>query len=928
MKSLVTLVVFWSMALAAIAWDAGTTPYIEGQVIVRFNHPINSLDEAQWLMGANKYLVKQTLVKALDIYLIELTGNTTVQQALVDLEDLQSLKWAQANHKLKERTTFPNDPSFSNQWDMHNTGQSGGTVDADIDAPEAWDLGTGGTDPGGNDIVVAIVDGGMELTHSNLVPNLWVNQAEAVGTPGVDDDNNGYIDDVNGWDAYANDGSIPTSGHGTHVAGTVGAKGNDNSQVCGVSWDVKLMAVAASTSQTSVASIGYGYVLDQKILWINSGGTAGANVVATNSSFGIDNADCTSGSYPIWNDLYTAMGDKGILSAAATANANTNIDQVGDVPTGCDSEWIISVTNTTSSDNKNSGAAYGATTIDLGAPGTGILSTYTSNSTSSLTGTSMATPHVAGAVGFLHSVASPGFYAEYLADPAQGALTLKQLIMDNVDPLAALNGITVSGGRLNLHSSALEISAYGGNLLSGMIETETSALPIEGVSVSADPGGRSTISDENGYYLLALQPGMYTVEYSAFGYNSLALPITIPSEGDVTQDASLTESAMALLDGVLFDSNDDPVNGGEITVHGVPLPAHITGPDGYFNFLLPAGETYSIRSRTAPGVIHDPQDADSYGYRAYDPGDTDWQEIDVLLEETGVTQNIRGANHAIYSWITIDPDQGGSGTTLDFTSDDQTLQINLPFDFMYYGQTFTELSICGNGWLALGTTSSTDYRGLAIPDNAEPDAVLAAFWEDLSPQQPSSGNISYFHDPAGRLIIEFFDIRQYSPDTDFERFQVILLDPDFYPTQSGDGAIVMQYAAVGQTDNTTVGIENPSGDDGLQYFYGRSDGFDTPGGSLPETNPAIADGLSLLFTTGMLPAEPNLQAIDDLMIEVIGLGSVRLDWTDVPAADSYRVEMSSSSEGTWEVLANTAVSEYYILVSDGTHLFRVIAIRD
>ena len=119
----------------------------------------------------------------------------------------------------------------------------------------------------------------------------------------------------------------------------------------------------------------YGYALDQRAIYDSSGGLSGAFVVATNSSFGVNNADCSSGDYSLWNDMYDALGQYGILSCGATMNINSNVDVTGDVPTGCESDYMISVTNTTRNDAKNSGAAYGLTTIDLGAPGTQVLST-------------------------------------------------------------------------------------------------------------------------------------------------------------------------------------------------------------------------------------------------------------------------------------------------------------------------------------------------------------------------------------------------------------------------------------------------------------------------------------------------------------------------------------------------------------------------
>ena len=178
-------------------------------------------------------------------------------------------------------------------------------------------------------------------------------------------------------------------------------------------------------------------------------------MVATNSSFGVNNADCSSGNYSLWNDMYDALGQYGILSCGATMNNNSNVDVTGDVPTGCESEYMISVTNTTRNDTKNSGAAYGATTIDLGAPGTQILSTYTGGGTSSLSGTSMASPHVAGSVGFLHASMSAGLASFFQSNPAEGGLLIKQLILNGTDLLPTLNGVTVSGGRLNLYNSAL-----------------------------------------------------------------------------------------------------------------------------------------------------------------------------------------------------------------------------------------------------------------------------------------------------------------------------------------------------------------------------------------------------------------------------------------------------------------------------------------
>ncbi len=449
---------------------AGSLPAAEesvpGQLILRFDAPVSGVEEAQSLYdssGGPVGVIQRALVPGIDVYLLKLGQPGSEDEALEQLAADPLVRWAQLDHRLRMRDTQPDDPQYGSQWNLEQVS------DADIDAAAAWDLGTDSLDALGDVPVCAVIDGGFDMDHPDLVANIWRNTAENPDN-GIDDDGNGYVDDHSGWNAYNDTPDIPDNYHGSHVAGIVAARSNNGTGVAGICWNSPMVLVAGSSSQTSIVAAAYNYVITLKEQWLASGGAQGAHIVSTNSSFGINFADCESGSYPLWNDLYDAMGALGILSAAATMNNGSNVDQTGDVPTSCSSAYMISVTNTTPNDQRNNGAAYGATTIDLGAPGTQIWSTYQSGSYNTLSGTSMATPHVAGALAWLHSVAPAAFCEWNRSQPDSAALYLKQLLLETVDPLISLQGQTVSGGRLNLASAAAALQAFGGEDLGLRIE--------------------------------------------------------------------------------------------------------------------------------------------------------------------------------------------------------------------------------------------------------------------------------------------------------------------------------------------------------------------------------------------------------------------------------------------------------------------------
>jgi subtilisin family serine protease len=461
---LFTLLLLIGVASTQVA--KGQSDIVPGQVIVMLDYQTDINDVLKDVNDRNAladFKVNRVLSKRINTFLLDFdVDHLTSNEAINLIATSENTALVQFNHNnvVLRDTLCPDDTRFDEQWDYYNDGTNGSGGNVDISACDAWSLETGGYTKVGDRIVVAVIDGGYDLNHVDM--NFWTNSAE-IPNDNQDNDNNGYIDDVNGWDAVANDNDVMFSGqfddHGTHVAGTMGAIGNNATGVTGVNWDVEVMGVTGSSGNEATVVAAYGYVLEQRAIYNQTNGASGAFVVSTNSSFGVDNADPAN--YPIWCAFYDTLGTYGILSAGATANNNVNIDVVGDVPTACPGNYMISVTNTNSADVRGS-AGYGQTTIDLAAPGTNILSTEPNDDYGNKTGTSMATPHVAGTIGLMWAAACPDMVNDYHANPGALALTMRNyLLNDGTDAVAALATETVTGGRLNLHKAVLATEQYG-----------------------------------------------------------------------------------------------------------------------------------------------------------------------------------------------------------------------------------------------------------------------------------------------------------------------------------------------------------------------------------------------------------------------------------------------------------------------------------
>jgi hypothetical protein len=447
-----------------------------------------SVDEV--LIPIKDVYLKEVLSRNMKIYLIEKkTGDFTPEEIRL-FSNQPYIIAAQYNHRISARGFIPNDPFFSQQWNMLNTGQLNGKPGTDIRATEAWTINNSPVTKTGDTLVVAVVDEYFALQHEDL--NFFVNRNE-IPNNGIDDDGNGYIDDYRGWNAYNNTGDVSGGGgnnHSTGISGIIGAYTNNAIGVAGVVSGVKILPVSASSTQESEVIKGYDYVIEMRKLWNQTAGVKGAFVVAVNSSFGVDNGKPQN--FPVWCAMYDTMGKLGILNAAATTNQGIDVDVKGDIPTTCPSKWLITVNGHTSADQRYGG--YGVKNIDLAAPATGVVSTLVGNNYGSQSGTSFACPHVAGAVAAIFAEACPQFINHYLMFPDSFALYVKDWILHSVTKTIALNNKTTSDGRLHLFHSVLYARNFDCNQCGSKLQIQAADVRCKN-----ENNGHAQVSLKNNY---------------------------------------------------------------------------------------------------------------------------------------------------------------------------------------------------------------------------------------------------------------------------------------------------------------------------------------------------------------------------------------------------------------------------------------------
>ena len=390
------------------------TTYMSNTILVQFK-PDAVLSGNIDLHGAK---ITQSLELVDGLYELQLSQGMSIEGALAVFQADTRVATAEANYRLMLEG-IPNDPRFSSMYGLNNTAQTGGTQDADIDAPEAWNINTGT-----RRTIVAVIDTGVDYNHQDLAANMWRNTGEISGD-GVDNDGNGYVDDIYGYDFANNDADpMDDNGHGTHVSGTIGAVGNNGIGTTGVNWNTRIMALKFLAADGSGSTAG-------AISALNYAVRMGANL--SNNSWG------GGGSSSLLSQAISNAKNAGHIFVAAAGNSGLNNDATANYPSNYDFDNVVAVAATDNKDVLASFSNYGATTVDIAAPGVGILSTLPGNTYGTLSGTSMATPHVSGAISLIWDQNPTFTYQQVIAK-----------LYSSVDKIAGLNGKVATGGRLNI----------------------------------------------------------------------------------------------------------------------------------------------------------------------------------------------------------------------------------------------------------------------------------------------------------------------------------------------------------------------------------------------------------------------------------------------------------------------------------------------
>ena len=806
-------------------WQTGPELYHPQRILVRFadlvtaEAAVESLESLGYaLRDVVDFRPSAQFPSGLRLGIVELSERVSVEEAISRLSAMPGILYAEPDYirypsgQTQSEPLFPNDTYFDRMWGLHNHNTQyidprmpGGQPvdDADIDAPEAWPFHTGG-----GEVLVAIIDTGCYIDHPDLAPNVWVNEVEWNGTPGVDDDGNGYIDDFWGWNFFSDNNQVfdpnerdiygyLNDEHGSHVAGTIGAVSNNSMGVAGINWDVQIMALkflGPSGGYTSDAIKAFEYA----------------------TAMGVDVINCSWGGGGFNQALKDAIEASGALVVCAAGNDGYDTDVYPHYPASYDSPNIIAVgammQNEEVADYPNWWSSnYGVETVDLFAPGGYILSTVPpdpvpvepTEAYAFFYGTSMASPHVTGTAALLHSFRPDLPLYQGAPGWTPGTPTIKDVILSTVDVKPAYQGLVATNGRLNLAKALQEvagprITAFSVEPLYGPppleVTCSASAESTEGeiVDVWWDFGdGSEPVYDYEAVHTYE-EEGEFTVSFHVL--NDTGMEVSRSATIRVFHPPVISVEPTELETYVEWGQSEDRT----ITIANSGL-----GALNYRAMVQLVGMVDTNKPLGSGGP-------DGYGYFWLD------------TNEPGVS---------VPEWLEISE----IGTRLNLGGD-EGIRVDLPFEFPFYGEMKSSVMVSSNGYLTFGSTGGS-WTNTSIPNTNEPNELIAVFWDDLEPQN-APGSVYYYGDEE-KFVVQYQTVPRYSSGGPYT-FQVTL---------TPGGTITYHYKEMQGTrlNEATIGIENSDGTDGLQVAYDEA---------------YVQDNMAVFFVPGWLTLDKTAGIVE------------------------------------------------------------------
>lgn len=792
----------------------GEIKFIPNRVIVRFNPGVQSAEIAQIqqemnaehefnldFIGAEVWSFRDRGMNDVITSFASHSAIEFIQPDIVydepDVEAQSIEEFMEEHGLLNDDGVVPNDNFYGLQWAKNNTGQSpfNGTPGADISAQQAWALETGSPD-----VIIAVLDSGVDYNHPDLAPNMWQNEEGHFGANFA----GGNVTDPM---------DLSGSSHGTHVAGTIAAVGNNGIGVTGTMWNAQIMAIRVCANGCPQSAIvqGLGFAIEN-------------GAMISNNSYGTQ-TPTSAGPPPAYVAMMEAAQEAGHFFITSAGNSNNNNDILNVYPANLmrDFDNVFSVGNSRPNDTRNPGSCFGAETVHVFAPGTNIASTTRNNSYGYLTGTSMASPIVAGIAGLILS-----------ANPDADYHFIRDRIMEGVDVLPAFENISISGGRVNAANSVLvddgvppatisdlSIDVVGQTFASlswtapgnsgnegraGSYEIRFSTEPInDGNFDTAEPiedTPRPQIAgSEETYFVRGLEPEtQYYFAIRSIDVFGNVADISNVVTATTDSPSEIEISIASIFDDIELDVSQDysftVTNNGSGTLRYV-VPTRMSDETlRAGNPVNALDERFSITedaegSQSGNPVLFGAGGPDNFGYYWFDDE-----------ELQGLT----------FSWKDISE----TGQELEFPNLSNGHAVaELPFAFPFYGELKESIGIAINGFASFNTIPLTGSPSNSpLPNTSTlPRDLIAPFWTNLILTEDNDAAVyTAFNEEAGTFTIQWNNVsRNGDEENTSYTFQAIL---------SESGNITFQYLSMnGDINHATVGVQANNATDALQVAY-------------------------------------------------------------------------------------------------------------